>query len=369
MVSMALLLVVLVMSLVFLFSMQTFSRRQQLFVEPRQTSRRAVDYISYLVRNAGARVTSGNSGLVTYALTGWTGGGGGTSSPVQVTFNNLTASQASAGYGDLGTDLINVILPAGDFFIPVKKYQGGTGGAAAVMFINFSKGCPDDTVNEQMFRDECQCGESDNPYGYGSIISVFDDSGTVISAELDKTPVGIQSMCSQGQIKLNFNSGLSPYNPPGGFPELQCPTCNVGSMQYASLRVKNGELQQGSAIFNPSAVDAGFVPLLDNVEDLQIAYIYNDGNIYNNATNHRIPTTANTPDQVPSAVPGDPYEIKNVMALRITVVARSSMPAPHVITNRYFRPAAEDHAAGSHDKFYHHRLTATIVIRNQILGD
>ncbi len=51
-ISMALLLIVLLMSMTFLISMRTFSQRQEMFAQPRQSARRALDYLSYYLRGA-----------------------------------------------------------------------------------------------------------------------------------------------------------------------------------------------------------------------------------------------------------------------------------------------------------------------------
>ena len=51
-VSMTLLLIVLLISMGFLISMRTFSQRQEMFTQPRQTARRAMDYLTYYVRGA-----------------------------------------------------------------------------------------------------------------------------------------------------------------------------------------------------------------------------------------------------------------------------------------------------------------------------
>lgn len=390
-VAMTILIVVLVLSFTLLFSMQSFAKRQQLYVEPRQTARRGVDYLTYFIRNAGARVTSGNSGLVAWTNTADTQHNS-VGTMTQVSYDNITGNElgnttqtntvnglpwSTTAFGDIGTDIISVVLPAGDFSIPVKKYQGGTGGAAATMFVNFSKGCDDDALNLQLFKDECQCD-------CGTYINVFDDKGTVITAQLD--PVnnggncnGLSSMCGQGQIKLIFNSGLSPYNPPGAFPQLDCPVCNIGSMQYASFRVKNKQLQQSSSVFQTTNTDASFSPLLDGVEDMQIAYIFDDGTVWDDRAGHRLPAPATVsgasggiplpPIAAGPPIQDDPHGVSHIRGLRISLVAVSPSAIPQLFTNRYFKPAVENGTQGPNDNFYHSRLTATIMIRNQMLGE
>lgn len=389
MVAMVLLVVVVTLSLTFVFAMQNFSTRQQLFVEPRQTARRGVDYLSYFLRNAGARVVRNNSGIVA-----WSNSGDATHNTVaglvQVSYNNVTSAQST--YADLGTDVISMVLPAGDFSIPVQKYPGnqGVGGAASVMFINFSKGCGasnDDAANIAAFQSECECT-------YGSYVNVYDDKGTVITAQINPPNPGgqnngISSMCNSNppQIKIAFNSGLSNYNPPGAYPELDCPVCTLGSMQFASFRVKNHQLQENSVLFNPASPDAGFVPLLDGVEDMQIAYIFDDGTIWNDISSNDLPAPtaamgydmtkfSGTPTggvPLPPLTQGasgdNAHGVTHLRGLRLSIVARSSTPMPLTTRNRYFKPAVEDGAQGTLDSYYHYRLTGTIMIRNQMLGE
>jgi hypothetical protein len=389
-VAMTILVVVLVLSFSLLFAMKTFARRQQLYVEPRQTARRGVDYLTYFIRNAGARVTSGNSGIVAWQNT-VSQGNKSVGTMTQVSYDNVTGNETgnatvtdtvggqpwlTTRFADIGTDIISMVLPAGDFSIPVKKYEGGQGGAAVTMFVNFSKGCNNDDLNLQLFKNECQCD-------CGTSINVYDDKGTVITAQLDPANNGghcngLESMCNQGQIKLIFNSGLSPYNPPGAFPQLDCPVCNIGSMQYASFRVKDKQLQQSSGLFQPGTPNSGFSPLLDGVEDMQIAYIFDDGTVWDDSPTHRLPAPSTVtgwggvplpPVAVGPPIVDDVHGVSHVRGLRISLVAVSPDPLPQIYSNRFFKPAVEDGIQGPNDNFYHHRLTATVMIRNQMLGD
>jgi len=137
-------------------------------------------------------------------------------------------------------------------------------------------------------------------------------------------------------------------------------------MGYAAFRVKNHQLQQRSGLFDPSAPNAQFNTLLEKVDDLQIAYIFDDGTV-TNTVNGTMATTGGVPPQDSSPLAGD---ITHVIGLRVSVTAHSD---PIGITNKVtkgflFRPASEDHAAGAPDRFYHYRLTSTVMLRNRTLG-
>jgi hypothetical protein len=133
----------------------------------------------------------------------------------------------------------------------------------------------------------------------------------------------------------------------------------MGAVRYICFRVKNNQLQQRWGLFDPSSPDTGFVPLLDNVEDMQIAYIYDNGTVVNNAVPPQV-----GPNGTPTAT-----DVTHVVGIRLTVTARSDrLPVTLTHRNRFGRPAAEDHPAGDLDDRYHYRLTTTLMVRNRTLG-
>jgi len=181
-----------------------------------------------------------------------------------------------------------------------------------------------------------------------------------------------QSSCSDTNgdiIHVTNTPGQSnAVNPPGGPDTLNKPLSIGAGVHYVTFRVYDHKLQQKRGLFDPATAGTGWTTLLDNVEDFQIAYLYNDGTIENDAGH-----TLTTPNEIPTQPnpPGNsPPDITQVIGLRITIVARSPRSLPPTILGRdkYVRPAAEDHPAGNKDKFYHYRLTATILLRNRMLG-
>ncbi|MFN3413537.1 MAG: hypothetical protein ACK42L_05695, partial [Thermoanaerobaculum sp.] len=124
-------------------------------------------------------------------------------------------------------------------------------------------------------------------------------------------------------------------------------------------------LQQKRGVFDPANPNQGFVNILPGIEDLQFAYFFRNGQIRNN-----LEGASSIPPGTP--LPGDPgfdplaTTAPNVLALRVTVTARSSEPMPVVQENaaRFYRPAAENHArANVADRFYHFQASSMVLIR------
>ncbi|MEW6759117.1 MAG: prepilin-type N-terminal cleavage/methylation domain-containing protein, partial [Acidobacteriota bacterium] len=167
-ISMTLLVVVLVLSLTFLFSMRAFAQRQELFASPRQTARRAMDYVSYYVRGAtdmNVRANNPNALSMYYGVKV-----GSAVVPQQTTFNNVT----NATYADLGTDLINMAKPTGTLLIPIIDWPGFQ-HAANVRF-SFDLGCPDSDLNMELFKEMTGYIPGSSPSSSG-LLTLVDDTG------------------------------------------------------------------------------------------------------------------------------------------------------------------------------------------------
>lgn len=360
-ISLTLLLVVLIVSLTFLFSMRTFSQRQEMFTSPRQTARRALDYLTYYVRGAGDlnQEQSNPNAIVVWYVNG-------SAAPVQASYDNVT----NANFADKGTDLINLAIPP---LSPISAQYIPASGSASTGLVAFAAGCgttDDDTANMALFKTLTGCCDAS---GNSPIMTLVDHNGDWAYFQITgyqgsdcagkpttspPTPPGVH-------ITANYGNSLG-INPPGG-PVLDEPYYLKVGVFYYSFRVKNGQLQQKSGVFNPTKPDDGFVTLLDNVEDLQIAYIYDDGSIWNSAA-QTLSTTGDVPTQ-PGTGTAAPPDIRSVTGLRITIVGRSvQLPVTMLSHDKYSRPAAENHAGGLADRFYHYRLTDTVMLRNRMLG-
>jgi hypothetical protein len=134
-----------------------------------------------------------------------------------------------------------------------------------------------------------------------------------------------------------------------------------------TFRVRDGWLEQKAGIFDPANDNPGtsFVPLLPDIEDLQLAWIFRDGTVWNTAA-QQLPNGTYT-NNVPSQDTTNTYDVINTVGVRITVTARSSTDADWEDTARFRRPAAEDRPAGALDRFYHESSTITAMIRNRVL--
>src|ERR1035441_5356610 len=169
MVSLLLLVIVLIVAMTMLFQMRAFAERQQSFMLPRQTARRAAEYLSYYFAGASdlnfiTTPPNPNALIMSYNLNGV---------PTRASYNNLTGIAAnepgnavlpasglrpantSTRFGDIGTDIITMVTP----FDP-SRYQifapFPSGNAAADVWVNFRVGCGttnDDAVNQTKFQE------------------------------------------------------------------------------------------------------------------------------------------------------------------------------------------------------------------------
>jgi type II secretory pathway pseudopilin PulG len=357
-ISMTLLLVVLVLSMAFLFAMRNFSQRQELFTSPRQTARRAIDYLSYYVAGASDMYQSaGNpNAIVVWTNDQYLAAG----TPIQNTWDNVT----NTAYADASTDIISLAVPTSTGitaeYIPTTPssadYSTGTAGTVA-----FSAGCGtsgDDAANLALFK---RLTGADST-GKSALLMLSGNSGTWAYFQI--TAYGA-SDCSAKTVTVTVTPGESTAIPhPPTAAALVQPYLLRPGVQFTSFRVKGGQLQQKTGLFLPATPDAGFTPLLDNVEDFQVAYVYDDGSIWNSAAQ-----TLGTTNGVPPQGTGGGDDISHVVGLRLTVVARSTeLPITILSRDKYSRPAAENHAAGANDRFFHYRMTATVLLRNRMLG-
>lgn len=381
-ISMTLLLIVLIVSMAFLISMRTFSQRQEMSTAPRQTARRATDYLTYYARGA---IDMNQPGDFPNILPVWYQNAAGTA--VQVSYNNLTGTETgnataawantdlsplptgypttSTKFGDPGTDLINFAIPNNSGVL--SPYTGGS--VLASGDVAFSLGCGTDAQNLALFKQMTGCCDAS---GNSGLVNIMDGQGRWGYFAI--TSYASSTGCpSGGTIHIVTSSGSTlGISPPGGITMTPPYTFAVGS-GYSAFRVKDQSLQQKNGIFLPGTPEPtdplyAWNTILSNVEDLQVAYIYNDGTV-TNGTGSTMATTGGVPTQVGSAFATT--DIRNVVALRISVVARSGRIGftQQVTKNLLLRPAIEDHAAGPSDRFYHYRMTSTIILRNRALGN
>lgn len=393
-VSLMILIVVLVLSTTLLFTMQGFAKRQRQFAEPRQTARRAIDYVgSYLRGATDGNFERGNPNaiVVWYRIN---------NVPTQATYNNVN----DPNLAEPGTDIITFGRSEGGGNIIISKWSGGGDFSnASSVNVHFRDGCPDMTVggNAQLNMlkfmqvtgctgdPSCYTGNFPCPGCTSKILTVVDPEGNYAYFQI----TGYQgSDCAPAQqwqeISLTANPGGNSINPPGDrnvscaqqLTSLTAPSCKIGkNVNYMAFRVKRDatgipQLQQKEGFFNPNTDNGGandtFIPLLDNIEDLQIAYIYNDGQIRNDGIFNLIdegypggvPSQANSQAVVPAR------DITNVVGIRVSITARANTEVSLVEKAKFRMPQSEDRAQGPEDRFFHYRLTSTVMLRNRNLG-
>jgi type IV pilus assembly protein PilW len=158
-------------------------------------------------------------------------------------------------------------------------------------------------------------------------------------AETSATPC--PSCCvSKKCDKINFSSGQSAYNNPGG----------VGDGDWkdgtAALFVEIAYFidvePDGSPVLKRSINGQPAQTLAENIEDLQIAY-----QLSGDATWH----DTLSPTQ----------QVQDIRSVRINLLARTDKMDPHFSGKRQ---AIEDHAAGNADKYRRRLLTTVINVRN-----
>jgi prepilin-type N-terminal cleavage/methylation domain-containing protein len=421
MVSLLLLVIVLTVAMAMLFQMRAFAERQQFYMLPRQAARRAADYLSYYVASASDLndvQNNPNALVMYYNLLGVT---------VQASYDNLTGAEpgnlvttpgVTTRFGDIGTDLITLVAPLNPAkYLVYAPFPGF--GANKDIYLNFRVGCggpggTDNATNLAQFK------AATGFDGTKSSLLMFEDKdGEWSYFEIPAAGYLNDGDCSDvttyKNIHIQANTAapaLLPA-PPGGAFTFANPVYLVTGIQFISFRVRTDpadnvpKLQQKLGLFNPVTDNPGtaFVNVMENVEDLQIAYQYKDGSIWNNTAARRI-SQATTFGQCgiaqcdngvptqggPAAVSAEPLDVTKVIGLRFSVTARSPLlslgsqqlsqvstpsDALHRTLNFHFRPASENHdvtpdplVPGSPqlDLFDHYRATTTLMIRNRMLG-
>ncbi len=420
MVSLLLLVIVLTVAMTMLFQMRAFAERQQFYMLPRQAARRAAEYVSYYVAGASdtnfaALPSNPNALVMYYNLNGVT---------LQASYDNLkgtepgnlTTSPGVTRFGDKGTDIITLVTPVnpGKYRVAPPGFPGyGTGKD---IWVGFRNGCggpggTDNATNMIQFK------AATGLVGAKSELLMFEDKDGEWSFFEIPAAGYIGSDCSDVSfnnihVKADTQSTTLPA-PPNGGVTLSDPVFLVAGIQFISFRVRTDptdnipKLQQKLGLFNPNTDNPGvaFVNVMENIEDLQIAYVYANGDIWNDTAARTISQANATtqcnvavcdkgvpPQGGPGAVSVEQLDITGVIGLRFSITARSPQlslgsqqlsqvntqgDAAHRTLNLHFRPASENHAVtpdpfvlGSPqlDLFDHYRVTTTILLRNRTLG-
>lgn len=356
-VSLLILTMVMIVALTLLFTMKSFAERQQAKTAPRQTARRAVDYLSTFIAGATDLNDDATPPNPNAIVTWYSVPGAGGPAVKQASFNNLPVGSA---LGEPGTDILTIALPVSAEKVPFTQWSGTA-----------------HTTDWLDYRDGCV--------------------GTDGTATM-----------TQNFLQLTGATGAS-----GSEPTLAPPVFLCAGMRFFSFRVRrdgNGvlNLEQKAGLFDPATDNPGnaFTPIMPDVEDFQVAYLYSqspDGsgrtifNAWDEATASAVGIPAD--GSIPTGSGGVPYQgtgslwdVANVSGLRVSVTARSAplrfesrkisvRRGNETLTN--VRPRSEDRADAGPDDFEapaatsgprvgdfdHHRITSTVLIRNRMLGN
>ena len=418
-VSLLILVMVMIVALSLLFSMKSFAERQAVKTAPRQTARRAVDYLSFFVAGA-TDLNDTASPPSPNAIVTWFSKpqGGGKNILKQASFNNLKSTAPENTYGEPGTDIISLAVPVDPLSIPFTKWPGKLHGATA--WINYTIGCPDNAALEANFKKMTGAHLNAKGNEVSDILTVTDAVGSwayyqitsyqqFVCGSVDSQtgePDPIHVVANPGG---SATDGTDPINPPGGEPDLIEPVALGGGMRFYSFRVRRGvdgvpNLEQKQGLFDVDYDTPGnnFVPILPDVEDFQIAYLYSlppdptkTTTVFN--TTDSSGTLVEVDDgaagqHVPPQATGSTWDIANVAGLRFSITARSQLlrfttaqisRRRGTATETNFRPLSEDRAKADPDDyevpgatagdrvgdFDHFRMTSTLLLRNRMLGN
>ena len=408
-----------------LFPMRAAAERQRLQVEARQTARSAGDYASYVIRGASDmndRATPRNPGtILTYLWKGPNPATVGAFFPtcpgtgcVQLSYNNV--DQAATSLATDGSDIITLAVSQARTYPVLLKSASPAWPIpyddASVQYWGFDLGCApgapagnagaNDNKNLSDFKTLLEVGSTGKSLPLILVepatgqwltyrITSFRDGNNGTSCTvLDPNCLleGVNVPCIS--VSATPSDPLS-LNAPGG-PETISgqPSVVVGS-RFKTLRLCNGWLEEKDGFLDPDpttgdgnctpvvaagtefpayVTKAGWSPLLPNVEDFQIAYVFANGETWNGSKQTLVATQL-CDNGVPSCDAGastpSNWDVRNIIAVRVTITARSSIPVTVGGKIVRGRPAAEDHNPGTAagDTYYRYQVSVTTLLRNR----
>lgn len=412
-----------------LFPMRTAAERQRLQVEARQTARAAADYLAYAMRGA----SDGSHAPGDVAIMSWVVAGEptGTATPAcpggegcrQLSYNNVDRS-ADGNLADDGTDIITVAQHDEAVLMRGVAWQGNNSSTTAFWF--FEQGCgfyepnislppaDGDAPNWQSFEGLTGRGSVSAQPSFSKLMLAFDEAGNWAfyqitdyldgsnTASCSAPDASCQDAGARPCVGVVANPGASSFNAPGRSRVLTNRPLLTTGLRFVTFRICNGWLQQKNGFLDP-ATDAncpavgdgntpGWVSMLPHVEDLQVAYIFRNGEVRNTANldlatatpSGGCDTTGGVPCQgyhAQAGNPSAPYDASQVIGVRVSVVGRSATDLagrgpthPDVVAGRAGRVPAnqqrhvvEDHVPSDTtlDSVRRHVVSANVLIRNR----
>ncbi len=435
--SLLLFVIVMAVTLSLLFSMRSFAERQTYYTIPRQVARKAVDYVGSFLEgaadlnnaatNPNAWPRNPNALVMYWAAPSVTNLGCGPGCR-QASYNNLTSSQSDLG--TVGTDIISFAFPQSAVQFPISGWDVVSDPNSPSAYSSFSDTCKafgtnsaaDDASMIQAFKNQIGW---DSTTSRSALMTITDPTGRWVYVVVNGVDAG--SKCdgtlSKQTERVRFTfigdstaqiNHWDSVNDTSVRPtaSLDCssfdsnPCLLLAGVSYMSFRHRTRTypsanpprppevfLDQKMGLFDPAVdtvssagvIDAGstFVPILENVEDFQVAYLFANGQLWN--TGAQVLTTDNAvPEQPVGAVDCSAVgDVRCVVGMRVTMTGRSNaLPVSSLnqsdlqITTgvgAHRRPAAEDRAQGALDNttnfaFDRYRLSTTFLIRNRLLG-
>jgi type II secretory pathway component PulJ len=344
--------IILTVSAQLLFETRRAAVRQQFQVEARQLARAAVDYVHFMVRGA---TDLNYSGDVPFPAAILTQVGVRPNQTRQVSYNNVT----DANLGDLGTDIITIGRAEDSLTSEPVGWSDFDSSAGSATW-QFGWACPDIAANLDAFKRLT----GDNGVTSRWLL-VADETGGWRFYQINSYGTadcpGLTGTVVAGSANPQANGYLQPMDATLA-PLANNPRLRLG-VGWVTLRVRGGWLEQKNEIFDPATDNPGtaFVQLLPNVEDLQVAYLFRDGSLWNNAPGHTL--AAGIPTQGSFGIATD---AANVLGLRVTVTVRAPEAAPGESRDRFGPLAAEDHVpTAGPDRFYRYQTSGIVLLRNR----
>jgi len=414
-VSLLILTMVMIVALTLLFTMKSFAERQQVKTAPRQTARRAVDYVGALVAGATDLNDVATPPSPNAIVTFYSRPGAGGPDVKQASYNNLPAGST---FGEPGTDILTVAVPVSAEKIPFTQWSGT---AHTEDWIDYRTGCTGTTGTTEMTQAFLGVTAASGAAGseQSGLLTVIDSAGGWAYYQITDYQQGTWACGSlsgagdPNSVKVIADPAATErINPPGGEPSLAPPVFLCPGMRFFSFRVRrdgNGvlNLEQKAGLFDPDTDNPGvaFTPIMPDVEDFQVAYLYSvspDGsgrtvfNTWDEAASDDVqidddPSQPTGSGGVPYQGTGSLWDVANVAGLRVSITARSAplrfesrkisvRGGARTVTNA--RPRSEDRAEALPDAadaggaagaligdFDHHRITSTLLLRNRMLGN
>lgn len=361
--------IILVLTGQLVFAMRRSALQQQFQVDARQTARGAADYINFLLRGAMDPPNEAAGSVALLIRASWGG------VDTQLTHDNVT----DANLADLGTDILTFARFHEATTITPVRAEGGD-AAGGVWWWAFDGGCRTgatqaerEAANLALFKQLTGFTGDTTP---SEPLLLLDDSGQAAIYQICSytgSHCDVTAPCDQACAVVLANTACTGgIIPAGGYAGMVNPRLIVG-LRYATLRVKGGWLQQKDGIFDPASPDDGFVPILPNVEDLQIAYVFDrtiggtgvGDVVWNNDPAHSF---AVAQGRVPNAT-----QARQVIGVRVTVTGRAGQEQRGLGQQRFFRPRAENRPGGEEsgeaaDGFARFTVSSTALLRNRIGG-